>query len=152
MKRATEQALIAAFDSPDTCEAVAKVHGITPREVRRFWSRARDGVRLPLDAVRKFFVRQSSTPLDDEVVDDPVDASTRLLDALVAEHGGDPKFLHVMPAEFLDGEMPRNTFDQELHFAFAGRILSRLKFYFRSRDLLMRALLNKRSARLAHGR
>lgn len=139
-----------------TADAIAARYGVKAITIRRFWNAEKAAERLPRDDQRPHFAKQAAGEWFDGI-DSPkamheknrteCDAS---LAALRAAHGSDPACFRTMPAAFLVGELPANpnNFDPEAHAHMARRILSRLKGYFRLRDLMVRAFLMKRNERL----
>ncbi len=148
-----------AWYGPESADAIAERYGVTAITVRRFWNaeKAADPERLPRDDQRPHFAKQAGGEWFDGI-DSPkamheknrasCDAS---LAALRAAHGDDPPVLHVMPAAFLAAEtiVKPGALDPGAHEIVARLILPHLKGFFRLRDKMVRALLNKRNKRLA---
>lgn len=157
---AREDELRRTWYSTESADKIAARFKMASISVRRFWNDEKLAGRLPTDEPRPYFANRTAAPPPK-----PDDAKSqrksreqinrescvRALSALRAAHGGEPEFLHVMPAAFLVGELPKCKFDPDDHAHYARRVLRRLKPFFRVRDLMMRALIKKRKERRADG-
>lgn len=146
-----------AWYGTGSADTIAERYGVTAITIRRFWNAEKSAGRLPRDDQRPHFAKQAAGEWF-EGIDSPkamheknrasCDAS---LAALRAAHGDDPPVLHVMPATFLAAEtiVKPGALDPGAHEIVARLILPHLKGFFRLRDKMVRALLNKRNKRLA---
>lgn len=91
MKAKTHEALLAGWHENVTCEAIATLHGLTTRAVRRFWQTAQDVGQLP-PTVRPYFAarcrrveRRAGAPAVDAVIAEAALDDAALDDAALAE-------------------------------------------------------------------
>ena len=151
MRLAVKDVLRDAWFGVDPASVIAARAHLSERQVQRFWESEKRADRLP-KSPRPHFAKFAALDLDDAADIDPADDAPiggpmgvripdhdPLLAALIAQHSNDPLrgHLDLVPPQTL--QMERNGFPPSA---------SRLRQFYRVRDVLAAALLKRRAARL----